>query len=228
MWVDDQILRVAGQDLVTSAFQPNSYIVVLGCSNRPEKELRLEECKRAGIPILRRYGGGGAVLLYPGCIVVSIGAWVQSPYHNDRYFYKINQSIIDCLASLDQKLGALGQAGISDITYGNKKVAGTSMFRSRNYLLYQASILFDVDFSAIESFLGHPTREPEYRGARRHRDFVVGLNTISCQVSQGEVLSHLNSNLSWYLRRRFGNELIESMPTQVKNLHARAERGTNL
>ena len=131
-----------------------------------------------GIPVLRRSGGGGTVLLHPDCIIVGLGIWVKDFYKNDFYFRCINDAIMDSLALIDNKFFDLYQDGISDIAYKEKKIAGTSLFRSRNYLLYQASILFKTDVGTIEKALPHPSREPNYRKNKSHREFLIGLSDL--------------------------------------------------
>src|SRR5690606_4412899 len=128
-----------------------------------------------GVPILRRYGGGGTVVLYHGCAVASVGMWVKRDFHNQLYFERLNEALIRTLEGMGLKAGTLAQNGISDIVAGEKKVVGTSLFRSRNYLLYQASILVSADLSLIERYLRHPSQEPEYRRGRTHASFLSGL-----------------------------------------------------
>ena len=61
-------------------------MVVLGNSNKSEKECYQESCEADGVPVLKRYGGGGTVVLHDGCLVVSFGFWVRDYFENDYYF----------------------------------------------------------------------------------------------------------------------------------------------
>jgi lipoate---protein ligase len=72
-------------------------VVVLGSSNQPDVEVQVNNCQRDGIPILKRYGGGGTVLLYDGCVIVSLGLWVRQHYQNKLYFECLNQAVIEAL-----------------------------------------------------------------------------------------------------------------------------------
>jgi lipoate-protein ligase A len=49
----------------------------------------------------------------------------------------------------------------------------------RDFALYLASIMVNPDLEAIDAYLAHPSREPEYREGRGHRDFVVGLEELA-------------------------------------------------
>jgi len=48
-------------------WEPSSLFVVLGYSNPVSTEVDHEACRTAGVPILRRYSGGGTVLQGSGC-----------------------------------------------------------------------------------------------------------------------------------------------------------------
>ena len=77
MWIDDQILEKYDHSFYSEVFVPSSTLVVLGSGNDEEREVNSAECLTCQIPVLRRYGGGGTVVLYPGCVVVSVGCWVR-------------------------------------------------------------------------------------------------------------------------------------------------------
>lgn len=228
MWIDDQILENFKAPVSCKIFTPDMSAVVLGSGNDESKEINLEVCSSLSIPILRRYGGGGTVVLYPGCVVISLGCWVKDQFANNRYFSMINRAVISSLAKQWPVFSGLSQAGISDIVMGDKKVGGTSLFRSRNYLLYQASILVDLDARLIESVLRHPTKEPDYRLRRSHSDFLVGLSGIERNISTPQQVARA---LQLYFLETFKSELGEQLilpsADQFKSLEARLERSRN-
>ena len=168
MWIDDDVLRRCDEAVALTVFVPATPIVVLGSANVAEREADVEACAAAQVPVLKRYGGGGAVVLHDGCVVVSLGCWVRQHFQNKLYFERVNAAVIDALALAWPPLAGLTQRGLSDVVFGDRKVAGTSLFRSRNYLLYQASLLVDPKLALIERFLRHPSREPDYRAGRAH------------------------------------------------------------
>ena len=44
----------------------------------------------------------------------------------------------------------------------------------------------DLDPDRIARYLKHPSREPEYRGGRSHRDFLIGLGDIAPRIERAE------------------------------------------
>ncbi|MFW7378238.1 MAG: lipoyl protein ligase domain-containing protein [Oligoflexus sp.] len=222
MWIDDQVLRECHQQLVYQSWVPSELMVVLGRSNQAELEAEVERCDKDGVAILKRYGGGGTVLLHPGCLVVSVGAWVDSPYQNDLYFRLLNDSIITTIQ--DQLPVELGQRGYSDIVFGERKIAGTSLFRSRQYLLYQASVLINDRIDEIETYLKHPSKEPDYRKARKHRDFLSCLEEIQSMTHASPVLSakdwaaHFEKSFFGHLKNKLAPHIKEPMEAHIPHL----------
>ncbi len=222
MWIDDDILRRCQERIAYRCWVPAEPAVVLGSSNQAVLEVNTEHCTRDGVPILKRYGGGGTVLLHSGCLVLSLGMWVAQAFQNKLYFDLLNGTVIDCLAKHWPALQGLGQNGLSDISFGPLKVGGTSLFRSRNYLLYQASVLVDCRIDLIETYLGHPTKEPDYRRQRSHRDFLVGLADLVPGLTAGDCTAAVESALLATLANRFGTEWSHPVAEQQGSLLARA------
>jgi len=227
VWIDDEILVRCDEPLALGCFVPSSHFVVLGSSNAADVEVDTVRCGADAVPVLKRYGGGGTVLLHGGCVVVSLGTWVRQYYQNSLYFAALNQAVIDALALRWPVLAALGQAGHSDIVYVGRKVAGTSLFRSRNYLLYQASLLVDVRRELIDRYLRHPSREPDYRQGRPHGDFLVGLSELASELTPESCLAQLRRALPETLEKQLAGELVPPDPTQFAGLHRRAQASSS-
>ncbi len=149
----------------------------------------------------------------------------KRPLRNDFYFRLLNQALIDSLATHWYELKSLSQNGISDIVAGDKKIAGTSLFRSRNYLLYQASVLINLDLELVKKCLAHPTKEPSYRQGRKHEDFLAGLDSIcgsACQPEKAKEVIELS--LESCIRSVLTDELIEPIESQMRALSDRLSR----
>ena len=220
MWIDNLALKYHAESIRLNVWSPQTNMIVLGSSNLLDSEVDVAFCNDNNIEVFRRSGGGGTVVLFPGCVVVSLGLWVKDFYENGKYFCAINKSIIASLSKLDPALMELSQKGISDIAIEDKKLVGTSMFRSRNYLLFQASILVDIDFELINGCLRHPSAEPDYREGRAHKDFMIGLADI-CGLSVPDVALGLKSSLINNLQVNLKSELISPQSKQFSNLRKR-------
>jgi lipoate-protein ligase A len=213
MWIDSQVFKNAEQKICTKIFAPPKRQIVLGRSNKAEQEVFVERANEMKVPITKRRGGGGTVLLYPGCVVISVGAWMKDRFRNDHYFKAINGAVLDVTKSfLNDGTLELAQKGISDLalkakTDGEfKKFCGTSLFRSRNYLLYQASILFNLS-DDISSLLRAPSKQPDYRRDRSHTGFLTGLAEHT-SASIANYIKLLDAEFETKLTESLGPELI--------------------
>ena len=183
-------------------WQPEGIAVVIGYSQDAQKEANVFACRSDGVPIIRRRGGGGAVVLMPGvlCITIAFQSTVSdSPYF---FFQKINELLIEILS--DQfKVKNLAYKGISDISIGEKKILGCSIFKSRNLYFYQGSLLVDPEFHRITQYLLHPTKEPDYRNGRSHFEFLTSLKKEGYEIPMSELIQTLEI------------EFTEKLPTTV-------------
>lgn len=151
--------------------------VVLGRANRADAEVNLAACEAAQVPVLRRASGGGAVLVGPGCLMYSL-LLSYDIRPRFRVLDEVHRQVLATVAAgLNRLLDAPGLAaqGESDLTLGRHKVSGNSVRCKRNYLLYHGTLLYNFDLSLIERLLKPPTKQPKYRQAREHREFVANL-----------------------------------------------------
>lgn len=209
---------------------PGEKILVLGNSQEAERELNAEAVVADRIPVFRRMSGGGAVLLSQGCLCLGLRFAKRKELAIQDYFTMGSglirsvtrknlgldlqpRGISDLVCVNDGGKASLG--GYSFATYPepvrDRKVAGCALYMPRDFVLYLVSILIDPDFSDIEKYLAHPSREPDYRAGRSHRDFMAGLGSLSGRPVpagdmvpwfEAEIESTLGAELDWELCRR--------------------------
>ena len=154
-------------------YEPPRRVVVLGAAGDAELDVHRAAAAAAGIDIRRRRGGGGTVLLGPGQVVVALVTEVDHPYRNREYAHAVNDWLIDALHG--DGVRGVEQRGISDLAIAGRKIAGTSVFRRRRILFYQASLLVANDPAEFERFLTFPRQVPDYRRGRGHAAFCTTL-----------------------------------------------------
>ncbi|PIE89284.1 MAG: hypothetical protein CR997_12190 [Acidobacteria bacterium] len=184
-------------EVQVEVFRPDYYHVVMGAGGKARCEVYGDRLEQDRIPLFKRKGGGGTVLLGPHTLVLTVHAGVAKPFAHKSYFHVINRALIEVLNSF-KKLN-YEERGISDISVDGRKIVGSSIFRRKNYLLYQASLLVLPEFVLMERYLKHPPREPDYRNARSHSVFVTCLSDLGFQVNwphlQSAFYKHLSENL---------------------------------
>lgn len=196
-------------------WEARTHAVVLGTGQEHALEVHLEAARAAGIPVLRRHSGGGAVLIGPGAL----------NYSGCFYFDRLpgSQTIAGAMeAALRPVLDALGLlgvhahlAGLSDLAAPGaggalRKLAGNSQARKRRSVLVHGTLLAAPDWALMDRVLKHPSREPDYRAGRGHRAFLTSLQDLGAPISLAA--------LSASLRRILGqidSESTEPLPSEL-------------
>jgi lipoate---protein ligase len=157
-------------------WEPAQHFVVLGYANHAALEANLEFCRGAGIPVLRRCSGGGAVLQGPGCLNYSLILPISSSPRlagiagTNDYVLERNQRALESLLK-----GPVERQGHTDLTSRGRKFSGNSQRRRKDYVLFHGSFLLDADIGLIARALPFPSHQPEYRRHRPHADFLMNL-----------------------------------------------------
>lgn len=170
-------------------YEPVELVAVLGAAGKPEQDLLLDAMEADSVRWRRRRGGGGTVVLGPGQVVLALVTEVSSPFRNREYAAQINSWIVEAVESLGVQ-GA-GPEGISDLAIRGKKIVGTSIYRTRLTLFYQASLLVSNDIAVFTRYLAMPTKVPEYRAGRSHEEFCTTLAREGFRGSTGDVMAAL-------------------------------------
>jgi lipoate-protein ligase A len=150
--------------------------VVLGYSNRAATEVYPHACRAHNIPILRRCSGGGAVVQGAGCLNYALV--LRLPDHGPLLTITgANRHVLEhhrraLAAVLDNHIAA---AGLSDLVRHDLKFSGNAQRRKRRCLLFHGTLLRDFDLPLVERLLPMPSRQPDYRRDRPHRDFLTNL-----------------------------------------------------
>lgn len=175
-------------------YEPRDVSIVLGAGRKNKGDVRHQAARQDRVPVLTRRGGGGTVVLSPGMVVLALVKDVASPYQNREYAGKIN----DWQRLLLSDLGVtdIRHQGISDLTLGDRKILGTSIFRRRHLLFYQSSLLVENDIKLFERYLTFPSTVPDYRGRRSHGEFCTNLRREGCNLSVEGIIEKLSEAVS--------------------------------
>ncbi len=179
---------------VLRLWEPDRPMVVVGRSSKLAEEVKAEECRRRGIPILRRTSGGTSIVAGPGCLMYAVvlslndRPGLRAIDHAHRFVLDQNAAAlapfapgIRCRGTSDLVLGDEKKCPAGDACGRESgrstglKVSGNSVRVKRNWLLYHGTLLYNFPVELIEACLPMPPREPDYRGGRSHSQFVTNL-----------------------------------------------------
>jgi lipoate-protein ligase A len=161
-------------------WEPTRPFVVLGYANHAAAEADLAACRAADVPVLRRCSGGGAVLQGPGCLNYSLvlGLDLHPDLHTipaaNGYIMEQQRRAMERL--LESPVSVRGVTDLCCARGGETlKFSGNAQRRKRHALLFHGTFLLDFDLDLLPRFLPMPSREPDYRQRRSHRQFVTNV-----------------------------------------------------
>jgi len=170
---------------VLRLWEPAGYFVVVGYSNRVTAEVNVAACKEKGIPILRRFSGGGAVLQGPGCLNYSLvlrNERAGSLSDIGQSFHRVLDRHRELIAKLTSE--RVEFQGTSDLAIAGRKFSGNSQHRKQRTTVFHGTFLLNFDLSLIEVCLPMPSRRPAYRQDRSHQSFLRNLFVDSASVRE--------------------------------------------
>ncbi|KAG7385536.1 hypothetical protein PHYPSEUDO_001301 [Phytophthora pseudosyringae] len=154
--------------------------IVMGISGKPELLLHQDAVKRDGIPVLKRFTGGGTVIVDHNTVFTTfickqedfpqvrpypreIMAWSQGFF--SPFFSRV------CNEDLKFSLRE------DDYVFNDRKFGGNAQSLSKGRWLHHTSFLWDFDPKNME-YLTNPARQPKYRQQRSHLEFLCPLKDV--------------------------------------------------
>ncbi|KAL7601152.1 uncharacterized protein LOC111909730 [Lactuca sativa] len=144
--------------------------IVMGISGKPSELVEITPVIQDKIPVIRRFTGGGTVIVDDGTIFVSFICNKDDVPHVQPY----PRPIMSWSSLLYSKVFH-GVADFklreNDYVFGVRKFGGNAQSITKNRWIHHTSFLWDYKTHNM-SYLKLPKRAPEYRLARDHLDFI--------------------------------------------------------
>ncbi|KAA8521152.1 hypothetical protein F0562_011843 [Nyssa sinensis] len=160
--LEEKLLRTSSDNWCIINDGTNAATIVMGMSGKPSELLELGHVLQDQIPVIRRFTGGGTVIVDHGTIFISLICNKDAvpgvlPYP---------RSIMSWSSLLYNEVFQ----GI-DYVFGNHKFGGNAQSITKNRWIHHTSFLWDYEAKNM-AYLKLPSRAPEYRLARSHTGFV--------------------------------------------------------
>jgi lipoate-protein ligase A len=179
-----------GGEGVLRFWEPVNYFVVVGYGNQVATEVNVAACEAEEIPILRRCSGGGTVLQGPGCLNYLLVLKIEehdplaSITAANRFIMERNREAVEREGRRKKAEGRIGIRGCTDMAVepqsstagAHLKFSGNAQRRRKHFLLFHGTFLLQFDLALIDKFLRMPSKEPDYRQGRSHKDFLTNLD----------------------------------------------------
>lgn len=146
--------------------------IVMGISGDPSSHLNLEKLCSNPIPVIRRFSGGGTVVVDHNTLFITLIVQASSlnimPYPRplmawtEQLYHPVFKELPFALKE-------------NDYTFGEKKWGGNAQAIIKDRWLHHSSLLWDFDRDLMD-YLQIPPKTPQYRNKRSHNDFLCKLS----------------------------------------------------
>ena len=171
-------LQEAGKVPDTLRFLRFPPTVLVGLHQSIRREVRLDRCRAAGVGLVRRVSGGGAIYLDEGQV-----GW-------ELVFARASLPFAD-LGTAAREICSAVAAGLSaafgidarfrprnDIEVEGRKLSGTGGFWQGDTMVYQGTVLVDMDAARVVEFLNVPAAKLARHGAADAGERLVTLKAL--------------------------------------------------
>ncbi|MDK8234284.1 lipoate--protein ligase [Aerococcus christensenii] len=173
----------------------NTPAVEVGKHQNIYQEINMPLIKAAGIKVLRRRAGGGTIYYDQGCLAV----WFKLP--NDgkghQYFELVTQPVIEALHSLGAT--KVKRSGRNDLLIDGKKISGTAVYTTEQYVAGGVSLLLDVDYERMAALLTPSLKKLQSKGIQSVRSRVTdirsSLNSSYQKITMDEFIKKILCSL---------------------------------
>jgi lipoate---protein ligase len=172
-WALFQSVETGAAGTLFRCWQADRPVVVVGRNGHLADDVIQERCREDDVRVLRRFSGGGAVVLGPGCLNYAVVlSFVSCP--------ELTSVAASFRLILERVVAALGIPGLSvaggtDLALDGRKVSGNAQRRGCRALIHHGTLLYGFDPRLATRYLKEPARQPAYRAARRHAEFIGSL-----------------------------------------------------
>lgn len=158
--------------------------IVMGISGDPQKLLHVPLVQEHKIPVIRRFSGGGTVVVDPDTLFIT---WIFSKV--DGPVQPFPEPILKWSADLYKDAWKVPGFVLKENDYviGDKKCGGNAQYIQKDRWLHHTSFLWDYQESSMR-YLQMPSKRPVYRQDREHGAFLCRLKEFRGVISLEEAL----------------------------------------
>ncbi|KAI4346615.1 hypothetical protein L6164_007496 [Bauhinia variegata] len=168
--LEERLLRTSSDNWCLINDGTNAPAIVMGLSGKVSELVEVKSVLQDQIPIIRRFTGGGTVVVDHGTIFVTL-ICNKDAVPDVQPFPRSIMSWSGLLYS--EVFEGVGDFCLreNDYVFGNCKFGGNAQSITKNRWVHHTSFLWDYEVKNM-SYLKLPAKAPEYRSARGHMDFI--------------------------------------------------------
>lgn len=169
--------------------------IVLGYSGKIDELLNVSKVNNDKITVIRRYTGGGTVIVDESTIFSSI---IMNSKDADTQPYPRNimaWSDNNLYGPIFKRYNTSFSLREHDYVFGDLKFGGNAQSIIKERWVHHTSFLWDYNPQRME-YLKMPSKKPDYRGERNHKDFLTKLkdnNMPSINAFHDNIIEQLST-----------------------------------
>jgi len=179
-----------GDDYVSPLVHNTNCAVVMGIGGHPKKLLDIDTTKSDGVLVLKRFSGGGTVVVDHSSLWTTFICRTDAlphvkPYPRDIMKWSADAVFEPTFQLLNEEIKSQNQdvnvetpdfaLKDNDYVFGDMKFGGNAQAIIGDGWLHHTSFLWDYVDGHMD-YLLLPEKRPEYRGQRSHDEFLVKLS----------------------------------------------------
>lgn len=193
LYLEEALLRTDSRNICLIN-QGSKKSIVMGISGEPEKLLHLNSVRSDKIPVIKRFSGGGTVIVDENTLFISFLF-----NKDDLDVLPFPEPLLRWSADLYAKSWKIPHFSLQEQDYaiGNQKCGGNAQYIRKDRLLHHTSFLWDYSEKNMH-YLLLPQKRPKYREDRSHKDFLCRLKDFapSSQTLIDQLKKELASNFT--------------------------------
>lgn len=189
--LEEALLRADQRNWCLIHLRP-SEAIVMGISAKPEEVINFNKMQEEPIPLIRRFSGGGTVLIDENCVMATficnqaelgVPCFPQPVFRWSEAFYR------PVFEGFEFSLRE------NDYVINHRKFGGNAQYMMKNRWLHHTSFLWDYSPEKMD-YLKMPSKRPQYRQQRSHSEFLCKLNAYFPHLEEfsGKLLNQLKSH----------------------------------
>lgn len=184
--------------------------IVLGISGQIQQLIHQEKWSQAPVPLIRRFSGGGTVVVDENTLFVTLICQTQAVA-----VPAFPRPLMQWTADLYRPLFASLPFHLKENDYvvGEHKWGGNAQSIIRGRWLHHSSLLWDYNPTYMD-YLQQPSKMPTYRQARSHTDFLCRLKDYwpDCRLFQNAFIEQLSQQFAIKFSEKKELEHIATLP----------------
>lgn len=168
--LEEKLLRTSSENWCIINDGTCDPTIVVGISGKPAELLEVKSVIQDKVPVIRRFTGGGTVIVDHGTVFVSFICNKEAVPGLQPY----PQPIMAWSSILyDEVFHGAGDFKLreNDYVFASRKFGGNAQSITKNRWIHHTSFLWDYEEGNM-TYLKVPSRAPKYRLARDHSEFI--------------------------------------------------------